>query len=128
MEQDQREKTTLEVTSVTQILPMVRREMVWDLAKAAAFLGTLHILGYWLNGSTKLLYLGPVLLLVGGLHLYGSRYIPISNRHDSLMSQYGDVYVQEVIWAANEHGIRKLIRTRWFESFADEFCKRRAKS
>lgn len=102
--------------------------MAWGFAKATVVFVVLSFLMYWLNGSTKFFYLSPIFLLIGGLQLYAGRYIPISNRHDSLVSKYGDVYVKEVTWAANEHGIRKLIKTRWFESYADDFCKRRADS
>lgn len=116
------------VLSASQVLPLVRRRLYFAFAQSAAVIGALSFLSYWLNGTIKFFYLGPVFLLIAGLQLYVGRYIPISNKHDSLLRKYGDVYTKEVSLAVTNRGIRELLKTRWFESYADEFCRRRVES
>ena len=127
MKENEREETSAEVTSDSQILPLVKREMALVIVKIAAVFGALSFLAYWIDGSTMWFYLFPAFFLAGGL-IHVGKYISISNRHDSLVSKYGDVYGKEVILAANKIGISKLITTRWFESYAGIYCKRSAAS
>ena len=126
LEQGGQEKSTSGVTSVNQILPLVRRRLALTTAGAFAFGVAISFWLYWLEGSMVYFLVGPALLLVGGLQSYFGQYVPISNRHDSLVSKYGDIYVKEFDRAASKHGVGKLITTRWFETYAEDFCKRRA--
>lgn len=128
MESSERKERAVAISSAAQVLPLVRREMAVDLAKAAIVFGVLAVGPYWLSGSTKSLYLAPFFLLVGALMMYTGRYIPISNRHDSLVRKYGDIYVEEIASAVEEHGVRTLLKTRWFETYADESCRRTSDS
>ena len=127
-EKDSREDSTATVLSASQVLPLVRRRLYFAFAQGAAAIGVLSLLFYWLNDTIEFFYLGPILLLIAGLQMYVGQYIPISNRHDSLLRKYGDVYTKEVSLAVTNRGIRELLRTRWFESYADEFCRRRVES
>lgn len=128
-EKDIRDDSTIAVLSASQVLPLVRRRLFFEFAQGAAVIGMLSFLFYSLDGNvTTILYVAPFLLLVPGLQMYAGRYIPISNKHDSLLRKYGDVYIKEVSVAVTNLGIRELLRTRWFESYADEFCKRHIES
>ena len=112
------------IYSAAQVLPAVRRRMMMDMMKVTVLLAVLAIAPYLLSGETKLFYLAPFSLVVIALLTYTGRYIPISNKHDSLVRKYGDIYVKEVAAAVDEHGFRTLLRTRWFETYADENCRR----
>ena len=127
-EKDNRDDFTSTVLLASQVLPLVRRRMYFAFAQGAAVIGMLSFIFYWLNVSTQFLYWGPILILVAGFQQYVGRYIPISNRRDSLLRKYGDVYTKEVSWAVNNRGIQELLKTQWFESYADEFCRRRVES
>jgi len=123
MKNTEREASTVTISSAAQVLPLVRRQMAIDLAIAAIFLCVVAVGPYWLTGSTKILYIAPFLILPVVLVTYAGRYIPLSNKHDSLFNKYGDIYVEQISSAVKKHGIRTLINTRWFETYADEDCR-----
>ena len=112
------------VQSAANVLRLVRQQMLIDAARIALFLALLLLLHYGLSGSFKYLPLASVLFVLGVVHMYIGEYVPVSNRHDSLLNRYGDRYVKEVAAAVQKHGVRKLISTKWFETYADDLCER----
>ena len=124
MQKTREQEGTAAISSATQILPLVRRRMIVAWTKGAFIAGVLAASLYWLTGSARLFYVAPPLFIFAALLAFARQYIPISKKHDELVCEYGDIYVKEVAAAIDEHGIRTLLRTRWFETYADKGCKR----
>lgn len=106
------------------ITQQILRSILVSYFKVAAIVGAMVSIGVWGFGKWDYLYLGIGLLVFGAVQGYVGQYIPLRNKHDSLLNKYGDVYVDEVNKAIARYGIRKLTSTRWFETYADEFCER----
>ena len=107
-----------------EIIQEVRRSYLTSFFKFVVVVGILVSIGAWAFTEWNYFFGGIGLLIVGALQLYVGQYIPLRNRHDSLLNRYGDVYVDEVNKAIARYGVAKLTSTRWFETYADEFCER----
>jgi len=107
-----------------EIIQEVRRSYLTSFLKFVVVIGILMSIGAWGFAKWDYFFWGIALLIVGALQLYVGQYIPLRNRHDSLLNKYGDVYVDEVNKAIARYGVAKLTSTRWFETYADEFCER----
>ncbi|MCP5090472.1 MAG: hypothetical protein GY949_06090 [Gammaproteobacteria bacterium] len=107
-----------------EIIQEVRRSYLTSFFKFVVVIGILLTIGVWAFAKWDYSFVGVGLLIVGALQLYVGQYIPLRNRHDSLLNKYGDVYVDEVNRAIARYGVAKLTSTHWFETYADEFCER----
>ena len=58
--------------------------------------------------------------------VYPGKYVPITNKHESLLNKYGDVYLAEAGRAMSKNGMDRMLRTCWFEIYADDFCERQS--
>ncbi len=106
------------------IIHQIRRSLLVEYVKALIFMGVIVSVVVWITDKREFLFMGLGLMVVGAFQVYLGRYIPLLNKHDSLRNKYGDVYVDEVDKAIGKFGVSKLISTRWFETYADEFCLR----
>lgn len=115
----------LKVVGANDILIAVRRTLWISTGKAISFLILMGLVLTWLSDNPKYALIGSVLVVVVIFQVIVGQYIPVRNRHESLLSRYGAVYVAEAQHAIKRFGIRELLRTRWFATYADEFCRRR---
>ncbi len=111
--------------NASDILTAVRRALWIATGKVAAFILVLILGLVWLSDKTHSVAVGVALAVVVVFQVTVGQYIPIKNRHESLLSEYGKTYVAEAEHAIKLFGMRKLISTRWFETYAAEFCRRR---
>lgn len=58
--------------------------------------------------------------------IYPGRYVPITNKHESLLNKYGSVYLAEAERAMSKNGMNRMLSTCWFEIYADDFCERQS--
>lgn len=111
--------------NANDILIAVRRALWISTGKAITILLLMSMALVWLSDKPKYASMGTVFAVVLVFQAIVGQYIPIRNRHESLLSKYGDAYVAEAQHAMDLFGMRKLLRTRWFETYAAEFCRRR---
>ena len=62
------------------------------------------------------------------IQLYVGVFIPLQNRHESLLNKYSETYVSETFRVFERHGVGKVINTNWFDVYAAEFCERLSQS
>ena len=110
-----------------QILKAVQRSLWIEAGKVLTFVLVLISGLVLLSGKTHYLLVGGGFVVVVVFQLIVGRYLPIRNRHESLLSQFGEAYLAEATVAVDKFGMRELLRGRWFETFAAEFCRRRIK-
>ncbi len=110
--------------NANDILIAVRREVWISFGKSLSILILMSLVLFWILDHRNYAVLGVVFAAVLLFQAIVGQYIPIRNRHESLLRQYGEVYVAEAQHAMDKFGMRKLIRTRWFETYAAEFCRR----
>ena len=60
--------------------------------------------------------------------VYPGKYVPITNRHESLLNKYGGVYLAEAENAIGKLGIDRMLNTSWFETYAAELCEKEART
>ena len=56
--------------------------------------------------------------------VYPGKYVPTTNRHESLLNKYGGVYLAEAENAISKLGMDRMLNTSWFETYAAELCKK----
>ena len=111
-----------------EILIAVRREVWISTGKTVSALILMGLVIFWFSDDRFHPVLGVVLAVVFVFQVIFGQYIPVRNRHESLLSQYGEVYVAEAQYAMEQFGMRKLLRTSWFATYAAEFCRRNEQS
>lgn len=107
-----------------QILKAVQRSLLIQAGKVLTFVLVLISALVLLSGKTHYLLVGGGVVLLIVFQLIVGQYMPIRNRHESLFSQFGEVYLAEASVAVNKFGMREILRGRWFETYAAEFCRR----
>lgn len=58
--------------------------------------------------------------------VYPGKYVPITSKHETLLNKYGTVYLAEAERAMSKNGMDRMLSTRWFEIYADDFCERQS--
>ena len=46
--------------------------------------------------------------------VYPGNYVPLTNKHESLLNKYGSVYLAEADKAMSKHGMDRMLSTCWF--------------
>ncbi|NOX69473.1 MAG: hypothetical protein GXP15_09825 [Gammaproteobacteria bacterium] len=105
------------------IIQQIRWSLFAGFLKAMAILGVFAAIGVWTSGNWSLLFVFLALLIGIVVQIYLGTYIPLLNKHDSLLNKHGAIYLDEANKAIARFGIEKLISTQWFETYADDLCR-----
>lgn len=107
-----------------EITQQIRRSITTSYLKLAAAVVIIVLIAGVVFGKWDFLLVGIGVLAMGAFQGYVGQYIPLRDRHESLLNKYGEIYVEEVNKAIARYGIPKLTHTRWFDTYADEYCER----
>jgi len=85
---------------------------------------------YWGNGDffPDVFYPFFALVVFAAIVVYPGKYVPIKNKHESLLNKYGTAYLTEAERAISKIGVSRMLRTSWFEIYAKELCEKEASS
>ena len=115
--------------SAGDITTQVRRALLVHLA---GYVGVAVILGIVVAGNSEyggftsnFLTVFVLAVCFGMIVVYAGEYVPTMSKHETLLNKYGDVYLAEAERAIARYGVSQMLSTRWFKSYADDFCQRR---
>ena len=113
--------------SADDIVKLVRRSLVQIFVSylaASAILAAFVAYHYSRQGDFIIAFFSVFVCAVvfAIIVVYPGKYIPTRNKHESLLNKYGSIYLSEADKAVSKHGLYKMLRTSWFETYAGELC------
>ena len=108
----------------SDIVQLIRRHFLLELAKLAGIVVVLSVGIGWISGSWQTSFTPIGIAGFGVVYIALTKYPPVVKKHAELLEKYGDDYLSEAHKAISTKGIGRLINTRWFEVYAEDFCDR----
>lgn len=111
------------MSSSDDIIQQIRRSYLASFLKVSGFVIAIVLVAGFVFGRWDYFLIGFFFLMIGAAQVFIGQYIPLRNKHDSLLNKYGDVYLEEVSKAIARYGVNTLTSTRWFATYAEEYCE-----